>query len=336
MTLGLSIKDIKTVMSNDGQPAHYLTALMESHGINISEVSDDFVVPMSTTWNIFTEHAAQIDDEFHGATDIRLRSGASDLIVARMLLSDTMIEAFRAYATAWKVLVPNVKVSVIKRETGTSLKWAAEDPDNEVHQIFSEGIAIVFYGIFNWMTGMSLKVVKVNAAGARQTSASNSLRLLGAPISFSGNDLEIIFAPEVADLPVLDVKLEAWRDCVNTIVSNLYLETTDDRLGGMFAEKVRSAISLGLDQNNIAHQWGISVKTLARRLRQEGCTFLDIQNDVRMQRAKGLIQSGAAIDEIGYILGYRDPRSFRRAFRRWVGVSPSTYRARYKAPNPST
>jgi len=142
----------------------------------------------------------------------------------------------------------------------------------------------------------------------------------------------VIFAPDVGDIPIQDVRLEEWRDRVQTIVSNLYLEMTEDGLGGMFADKVRLAICHGLDQQNMAHQWGISVKTLSRRLRQEECTFLDIQNEIRMQRAKGLIQSGIAIDEIGYMIGYRDARSFRRAFRRWVGVSPSTYRARYRTP----
>ena len=329
MAQGFSVDDIRTVMSNDGQPSHYLDELLRPYGIDPSKVPGSYVVPMSITWSVFTEHAAQIDDEFHGASDIRLRSGATDLIVARLLLGATMIDGFRAYADAWKVLVENVKVSVTQRETGISIKWSAKETDNEIHQIFAEGIAVVFYGIFSWMAGETLKVSKVNAIESRQASASNSLRLLGAPVSYSGDSLEIVFAPEVADLPIADLRLEDWRDRVRTIVSNLYLETSDKKLGGMFADKVRSAIRHGLDQQNMAHQWGISVKTLARRLRQEGCSFLDIQNDVRMQRSKSLIQSGIAIDEIGHMIGYSDPRSFRRAFRRWVGESPSTYRARY-------
>ncbi len=328
---GFSVEDIKTVMSNDGQPSHYLKELLRRYGIDSSKVPARYVVPMSITWSVFTEHAAQIDDEFHGASDIRLRSGASDLIVARLLLGATMIDGFRAYADAWKVLVENVKVSVTRRETGISIKWTAKEASNEMHQIFAEGIAVVFYGIFSWMAGETLNVLKVNAVESRQASASNSLRLLGAPVSYAGDCLEIIFAPEVAEMPVAALRLEDWRDRVRTIVSNLYLETSDEKLGGMFADKVRSAIRHGLDQQNMAHEWGISVKTLARRLRQEECSFLDIQNDVRMHRAKSLIQSGIAIDEIGHMIGYSDPRSFRRAFRRWVGVSPSAYRSRFPA-----
>jgi len=329
MAPGFSIGDIRTVTSNDGQPTHHLNELMLSHGIDPAKVPDGYIVPMNITWSIFSEHAAQIDDEFHGASDLRMRSGATDLIVARMLLGKTMIDGFRAYANAWKVLVEDIKVSVTHRDTGVSIKWSANEPSNEIHKIFVEGIAIVFYGVFNWMAGEALKVRKVNAIASRQHSTSNSLQLLGAPICYSGEDLEIIFAPEVADLDIAELRVENWRDRVRTIVSNLYLETSEETLGGLFADKVRSAIRRGLDQQNMAHEWGISVKTLARRLRQEGCSFLDIQNDVRMNRAKNLIQSGVAIDEIGYVIGYSDPRSFRRAFRRWVGESPSSYRARY-------
>ena len=30
--------------------------------------------------------------------------------------------------------------------------------------------------------------------------------------------------------------------------------------------------------------------------------------------------------EIGYEVGYTDPANFGRAFRRWTGVTPKTYR----------
>ncbi len=326
---GLSIADIRTVLSLDGQPSGHLDKLLHEHGIDVAKSPESYLVPMELTWSIFTEHGAQIGDEFHGATDQPLRPGASDLIVARMLLSATVIDALRAFSEAWKFLVSSINMSVTSRENGISLRWSAEDPTNEVHHIFAEGITTVFYGVFYWMTGERLQVLRIKSPVSRQSSSSTMMELLGAPITYSGRDLEVIFSPEVADIPILEVELDAWRDRVRSIVSDLYLESHRQESGGLFADKVRSAIRNGVDQQNMAFNWGISVKTLARRLHQEGCTFREIQNEVRMQRAKSLIQAGESIDGIGYKLGYQDERSFRRAFHRWVGVSPSAYRSRY-------
>ena len=200
------------MFSNDGQPTERLEALLLSHKIDVDEVAEDYVVPMSKTLSIFTEHAAQIDNEFHGASDIRLKAGATDLIVARVLLSKTMIDVFRAFSDAWKVLVSNTSVSVMRRETGISLKWIAADPANQRHQIFVEAMAVIFYGVFNWMSGASLHVLKVNVAKSRQQSTSDSLHLLGAPVFYSGDSLELIFAPEIAELEVLDVQFDIWRE----------------------------------------------------------------------------------------------------------------------------
>ena len=39
--------------------------------------------------------------------------------------------------------------------------------------------------------------------------------------------------------------------------------------------------------------------------------------------------SDEPIDEIGAEVGYRDPKSFRRLFKRNTGIAPSQYRRRF-------
>jgi AraC-like DNA-binding protein len=34
------------------------------------------------------------------------------------------------------------------------------------------------------------------------------------------------------------------------------------------------------------------------------------------------------VSEVAFLLGYEDPSSFQRAFRRWAGVSPRAFRRR--------
>ncbi|MGH6675101.1 MAG: helix-turn-helix transcriptional regulator, partial [Xanthobacteraceae bacterium] len=66
---------------------------------------------------------------------------------------------------------------------------------------------------------------------------------------------------------------------------------------------------------------------LQRLLSDHGATFNQLVGETLLRRAKVLLDDGATpITEIALELGYRDPAHFTRAFRRWMGVSPSAYR----------
>ena len=82
----------------------------------------------------------------------------------------------------------------------------------------------------------------------------------------------------------------------------------------------------------------VSPRTLIRRLKREGTSFQAIRDHVRQAQARDhLLNSDLAIAQIAWGLGYQDPSNFGRAFRRWFGVSPRTFRERGGAhPRPDT
>jgi transcriptional regulator GlxA family with amidase domain len=56
-------------------------------------------------------------------------------------------------------------------------------------------------------------------------------------------------------------------------------------------------------------------------------SFEALVENVRKTRALSLLtHSGVAVERIAIETGYSDVRNFRRAFKRWTGVSPSEYR----------
>jgi len=82
-----------------------------------------------------------------------------------------------------------------------------------------------------------------------------------------------------------------------------------------------------LDVEAVAATWRISARTLRRKLEGEGTSFSAIREQVRLERAAELLQSGPSrIDEIAKLLGYTEVNSFRRAFKRWSGRTPSSFR----------
>jgi AraC-like DNA-binding protein len=81
-------------------------------------------------------------------------------------------------------------------------------------------------------------------------------------------------------------------------------------------------------QDRIASQLHVSNRTLQRKLKEEGTTFLDLLQDTRLQLARTYLhQPGKSIVEIAYQLGFSEPSTFSRAFKRWTGKAPADYRA---------
>ena len=76
-----------------------------------------------------------------------------------------------------------------------------------------------------------------------------------------------------------------------------------------------------------ARKAGIPVRTLQRRLAHEGLTYSDLVVEVTLDRARELLRDRLwKIHEIASALGYSDPANFSRAFKSYVGMTPSQYR----------
>ena len=80
-----------------------------------------------------------------------------------------------------------------------------------------------------------------------------------------------------------------------------------------------------------AEAFGMSSRTLQRRLAQQGYSFEQLLRSARLDLAAAqLRQTDARILDIALDLGYSDHAHFTRAFRRWTGLSPLQYRRMHR------
>lgn len=87
--------------------------------------------------------------------------------------------------------------------------------------------------------------------------------------------------------------------------------------------------SLAIDQ--IADELSISKRTLQRRLQQADINFAMLRDQVRFHYAIGyLVDQAISIDQISVALDFSDRTSFTNAFKRWTGLSPSTFRKLFR------
>jgi AraC-like DNA-binding protein len=98
-----------------------------------------------------------------------------------------------------------------------------------------------------------------------------------------------------------------------------------DRARAVLAERLTSDPSPA----TVAAALGTSVRSLQRRLRDQGFSYVTLLNETRRQLGTAyLLEERYSVTEIAFQLGFDDASAFARAFRRWTGLSPSEYRAR--------
>ena len=78
---------------------------------------------------------------------------------------------------------------------------------------------------------------------------------------------------------------------------------------------------------SVARALYMSSRTLQRHLQRKDTTYTTLLNEIRQDLAEQyLTEQDISLTEIAFLLGFSESSAFSRAFKRWVGVSPSEYR----------
>ena len=82
-----------------------------------------------------------------------------------------------------------------------------------------------------------------------------------------------------------------------------------------------------VEMESVAGWMELSVRSLRRRLSDEGMSYQAVQNEAAALVAGRLLRNTRrTIGDIAYEMGFSETSAFHRAFKRWTGKTPSAYR----------
>ena len=101
--------------------------------------------------------------------------------------------------------------------------------------------------------------------------------------------------------------------------------------GDTLMRHVREALVLGADgypsPEQLAERLHLTPRTLRRRLQERGQGFQSLLEEARRRDGCHLLgSSDVEVQRIGELLGFADPANFTRAFKVWMGMTPSQWR----------
>lgn len=173
--------------------------------------------------------------------------------------------------------------------------------------------------------GRGPQAARLEMRHAAPAYADRLAEIAGFPIDFGAPRDAISFPLAWANLPSICSDVKQWEAAVAECIAETATLTAPDllqTLRGMIAGRlVAGDCPPRIDQ--AAATAGISTRTLIRRLRTAGSSYQTLVDDARKLRARELLARGThTIADVAELLGYADPSSFRRSFRRWYGINP--------------
>ncbi|NQY40637.1 MAG: AraC family transcriptional regulator ligand-binding domain-containing protein [Henriciella sp.] len=108
------------------------------------------------------------------------------------------------------------------------------------------------------------------------------------------------------------------------------LASLPDQIG--LEQRVRKAVVKLLSEgvptlSEISNELGMSARTLQRRLSENGRSFQGLVDLARQELAQQLLrETDYSLAEVAFLTGFSEQSGFTRAFKRWSGQTPRSYR----------
>lgn len=181
--------------------------------------------------------------------------------------------------------------------------------------------------IVRTLTGKHLNPSEVTFIYPKPESTSEYERVFCCPVLFGHKENSMTVDLALGKTPILMANTELlayFEKFAQDFITNIDRQKE-------FTRAVTKIILAHLDDESltiqkVAREISMSVRTLQKRLEEEGVIFSDLLQEIREKLAKQYLREDYTVEQITYLLGFSEPSVFRKAFKKWSGVTPREYR----------
>jgi AraC-like DNA-binding protein len=306
---------------------------------NILDGSRNARISLADYFRILERLAISAHDETWGLSARPLLPGATALVLSNLSSCATLLEAMKAVAHAYNLLHGGAYNRVERH--ADRLAYIIDDRgfpyasrmDRSQMRFAMVSVLIFLHALLVLISddGLHGKLRKVHIKGARLADARGYLQFLPAPIRWNSHAYALDYEVEASSTPIarggpVPSSQAIYRKIIDLIERNHSVaarhRSVRERVIDAFEDNV-------FGQAVVAQRLGLSVATLRRRLEMEGSPSFRVLNERALKRAaRSLLEQRHHPSDVAEELGFSDLRSFARAFKRWIGITPAAYAKR--------
>lgn len=310
--------DVDAVLAAAGLPANLLDDV-------------DARVPYGSLMRVLDAFSEAADDPWFGlhVAEEHIDAASFGVVGFAARSSTTLGEAIERTARYARIMNENTEMSVTFDARGARIVDGPIPPFVWPRQYEDMAMAS-FVTLGRKWTGVPFRAASVGFRHAAPNDVSEYVRVFGCEPAFGCAESFVVVPAAALDRPLEhgDPQLARYFDRrLDDLAQRLArtpgpLADVHDTLADLLAKGPPTVSAL-------AKALGASERTLQRRLASRGVTFSILLDGVRREVALAAVRTPAVtVQELAARCGFSDVKAFRRAFRRWTGESPRSYRMR--------
>jgi len=204
------------------------------------------------------------------------------------------------------------------------------DADWEQSPWVYEQTLMINHRVLCWMCGTRFPLAQIIFNYAAPSYRAEYHNMFYCPIQFDQPFSELQFDRSLLDLTIVKYSTDLEQYLTRASYDVVKRPINEKSYAEQIRRYLRKALPRLPDYEQIAEGMNINPQTLRRRLRDEGCDYRQIKNELIRDMAIGyLTREDLEIKEIAYLLGFSEPSAFIRSFRKWTDTTPGNYRDEY-------
>ena len=270
----------------------------------------------------------QLDDEGLGAFARRLPWGSYGMLARASLGAPNLGVALRRWCRHHGLLTDDIALAVTV--TGASAEVTLRERRPLPEDVRELSIAFVLrniHGLACWYIDSRIPLQGAFFPFAPPPHADAYAHMFPGPLAFDAADAGLRFDAQYLKLPLRRDE-KALAQMLQRALSITVLQYRRDRL---LVPQVRQALAAHPERSHgaqgLAELLHVSPRTLHRQLKEEGASLQQLKDEVRLERARDLLyRTDKPVKQVAAAVGFRNEKSFARAFKEWVGATPAAFR----------
>jgi AraC-like DNA-binding protein len=273
---------------------------------------------------------ARLNDEFMGCTEHPCKHGVFALMCKYALGHDSLQQVLAKGIHFYSLFTDDLCMQLVTKAKTAELTIRFTKPKLDIDNFFQEFWLMIWHRFASWVIGKKIVLHQVAFPYPKPNHHSELKYAFPCRNVFEQNALKLSFSIDYLALAPVRTKRDLSIFLKNSPADFITIpgeeKSYQAKIRSLLIHQQQSILHCPSFEHLAAH-FNVSSQTLRRKLKAEKTSYPQIKDEIRRDIAiQKLIANSVSITHIARSLGFSEPRSFTRAFKKWTGYNPSEYK----------